>query len=141
VETPTHIPILLEIAYKYQKLFVYMDNSGTIQLVMSEPTVSLRFPRRLHVDAKIAAAKRHMSLQDFVEGAVVKAMKTSSTTLPSGLEAKLAKLPEPSRKLAKDFITLMEISPDFYIGAINKYVTGMLTLFKRVDKRIFDPKK
>ncbi|MGB9457179.1 MAG: hypothetical protein WCB12_14120 [Bryobacteraceae bacterium] len=109
---------------------------------MSEPTVSLRFPRRLHSDAKIEAARLQTSLQDFVEAAVTRALKKPGAPQPpSDLEKRLAALPEPWRKLVYDFITLMEIAPDFYLKAINKHVSGLLSVFRGLDKRFFESEK
>jgi hypothetical protein len=102
---------------------------------MSEPTVTLRFPRRLHTDAKVAAAKRRMSLQSFVEAAVAKAMNSTEKP-PGGVEGRLAKLPESSQKLVADFIGVMELAPEFYITAIQKYVSGMLALFRKLNKTV-----
>lgn len=106
---------------------------------MSEPTVTLRFPGRLHAQAKIEATRRGTSLQDFVAQAVENSLSQEApqTTLPP-IAARIAALPERSRKLLVSFIDFLELAPDDYIRAFEKHVYGSLPLFRKFGKKHFE---
>lgn len=110
---------------------------------MSEATTTLRFPERIHIKAKMAATERGLSLQDFVAQAVeafIAAPKPKERPDPAlaALAARLAALSPRSRVLADRFLDVLETAPDFYFVAIEKYIAGMQTLFRRVDRRLFE---
>jgi hypothetical protein len=106
---------------------------------MSEPTVTLRFPGRLHTQAKVEASRRGMSLQDFVAQAVENSLgqEAPQTTLPP-IAGRIARLPDRSRKLTDSFIDFLELAPDDYIRAFEKHIYGSLPLFRRFGKKHFE---
>jgi len=107
----------------------------------AESTVTLRFPRRLHAEAKIEATRRGVSLQEYVEQVVEESL--GKPMLParqavSPMARRIAELPERSQKLVANFLDLLRMSPEFYLRAIEKHVMGSIAVFRHFDKRYFE---
>jgi hypothetical protein len=105
--------------------------------VMKESTTTLRFPDRLHSKAKSEAARRGIPLQEFVSQAVEAFMSAKAPHVPP-VAARIAAMPARTRKMTERFGMMIDLAPDFYIPVIDRYVGGMLTLFRRIDKNTFE---
>jgi hypothetical protein len=86
------------------------------------------------------ATRREMSLQDFVEQAVEYSLGNGAPcqSVAAPIAGRIAALPERSRKLVTKFVDLLEVAPGFYVQAIEKHVSGLLSVFRQFGKKYFE---
>lgn len=95
-------------------------------------TVNVRFPRRFHTQAKMAAAQRQMSLQEFLEHCVKMETQGNKGGKPiSATAMKVAELPEEKQLIVRDLLKFLDEAPERYIKDGRAYMITVTKLARR----------
>ena len=91
-------------------------------------TVNIRFPRRLHKAAKVAAMERNMSLQEFLENCVTVGVNRSKPVVVDRIAERASKMSD-HRSIIELLLDLLELNPSGPLRTgLVEYLKGLVSI-------------
>ncbi len=101
----------------------------------SPDTVTVRLPKDVHQQAKLAATKAGISLQGWIAASASRALGEEGEDLNFRVPyaEEYHRLPQNLRKLVRDFVEFLTLADREHIKHLERHVEALVSILRRVD--------
>ena len=104
---------------------------------MQQQAVTVRLPKNVHTQAKLAAVRAGMSLQSWFGAVAVKGVASGGGQVDPEVPFARAyhELPPNQRRLVRDVVELLTLCSREHVRNLELHITGLVKILRRVDPK------